>query len=178
MTDFRRLTYFLGLFSFFLLFAVSAFLFVGFVEKQSIPVENVNFKVREKAQALDIWRFAKNGKYRIKARSMVKKDNGVIELTKAQLWVYKTGEPVIYLKADEAYVYPNHNIKANGHVFLKRNNLVIRGISVTWNDKSQIILSKKPFNGSNPKSKFKGKSFVYCSALNKLVAHGVDVWLK
>ena len=178
MVNFKTITYTLGISSFILLFGVSAFIFFGFVEKESIPVGHVKFKVKEKAKALDVWQFTKGGKYRIKARSMIKEKNGVILLFNDELWVYKKGKAPVYIRSDRAYIYPNHDVMALGHVFLKRGALVIKGSSAFWDNRKQIVSSTEPFRGYNDKSKFSGRSFVYYNSKDMLIANGVDIWLK
>ncbi len=178
MVNFRTITQTLGIFSFVLLLGVSAFIFFGFVEKESIPVGHIKFKVKEKASALDIWEFTNNGKYNIKAKKMVKEKNGVILLFNDELWVYKKGKTPVYIRSDKAYIYPNHDVMALGHVFLKRGDLVIEGGSAFWDNRKQTVSSTEPFRGYNDKSKFSGKSFVYYNSKDMLIANGVDIWLK
>ncbi len=178
MTDFKRITRAAGIVSFLLFFGVSALLFFGFVEKETVPVGKVKFYVKEKARSLDIWRFSGSTKYRIKAESMVRKKNNVVYLENVKLWIYQLKEPVIFVSSDRAYVYPNRNVRAKGDVFLRRSDLKIYTDEANWNNEKQILYGNAPFHGYNMKSRFKGKSFLYYSKQDKLIAKGVDIWLK
>ncbi len=178
MVSFKRTTQLLGVFSFFLLLGIFAFLFFGFVEKESLPVGHVHFSVKEKAHTLDIWRFSGDNKYHIVASSMVKQENGVVLLIDDKLWIFEPNKPPAFLRSDKAYIYPNHNVKASGHVFFRRDDLRIYGKTAFWNNKDQVLSSDDAFHGSNKKSKFKGKSFIYFSKVDKLLVNGVDIWIK
>ncbi len=178
MVNFKTITYTLGVSSFILLLGVSAFIFFGFVEKESIPVSHVKFSVKEKAKALDVWEYTSSGKYRVIAKKMVKEKNGVILLFDGELWVYKKGKTPVYIRSDRAYIYPNHDVMALGHVYLKRGDLVINGSSAFWDNRRGIISSEQPFKGYNSKSRFSGRSFVYYNSKDMLIASGVDIWLK
>jgi len=178
MVNFKRATQVLGVFSFFLLLGVFSFLFFGFVEKDSVPISHVHFSVKEKAHSLDIWRFSGNNKYHIIASSMVKQGNGVVLLIDDKLWIFEPNKPPVFIRSDKAYVYPSHDVKAFGHVFFQREDLKIYGEKASWNNKDQILSSNYTFHGSNEKSKFKGKSFIYFTKNDKLLVNGVDIWIK
>jgi len=178
MVNFKTVTYTLGVSSFILLLIIAAFIFFGFVEKESIPVDHVKFKLKEKANSLDVWQFTKSGRYRIKAKKMVKEKNGVILLFDDELWVYKKSKVPVYIRSDTSYIYPNHDVVALGHVFLKKGDLVIRGKSAFWDNRRQVVSSSEPFMGLNSKSKFSGKSFIYYNSRGILVVRGVNLWLK
>ncbi len=178
MVNFKRATQVLGVFSFLLLLGIFGFLFFGFVEKETVPVSHVHFTVKEKAHSLDIWRFSGANKYHIIASSMVKQDNGVVLLIDDKLWIFEPDKPPAFVRSDRAYIYPNHDVKAFGHVFFQREDLKIYGETAFWNSKDQVLSSNDPFHGSSNKSEFKGKSFVYVAKNDKLLVNGVDIWLK
>ncbi|AEA33495.1 LPS export ABC transporter periplasmic protein LptC [Hippea maritima] len=177
MISFKKLTLFSGYLSLALLFGVSAFLFIGFMQKETIKTVNVSFEVKEKALGVDLWRFSKIRKYHIISQEMVKLKNGVLKLIKPKLWVFEPAKPDVFLISNEAVIYPNNDIYAYGDVRLKREDLNIYGDEAKYSSEEKTIESSKPFRGSNKKSNFKGKSFVYYLDSSKLIARGVDIWL-
>ncbi len=181
MLTFKRWTEVLGYAVFFILFLVLALIFFDIVVKQTAVKKEV-VKVDDKAlaNAVDMWKISQNGKkrYRLKAKSMIEKKDGVIILHDAQVWCFEDNKPDIYIKADRAVVYKNNNIDAFGHVFLKRKDLKIYGKSVYWIDNKKIAKSGDSFKGNTQKSLFSGKSFVYYQKKDELTVKGVDIWLR
>ncbi|WP_025209625.1 LPS export ABC transporter periplasmic protein LptC [Hippea sp. KM1] len=178
MVSFKKLTLFSGYFSLSLLFGISAFLFVGFMQKETIKTVDVSFNVKEKASGVDVYKFSKNGKYHIVANRMVKLKNGVVKLIKPKLWVIRPSKPPVLIVSGEALVYPNNDIYASGGVVLKRRDLVIEGDRVSYNSSNNALKSDVPFHGRTDKSKFKGRAFVYYLNDSKLVSRGVSIWLR
>ncbi|WP_022670064.1 LPS export ABC transporter periplasmic protein LptC [Hippea alviniae] len=178
MISFKKLTLLVGYLAFFLFFGVLAFLFLGFVQREVAPQQKVRFEVKEKAKGVDLWRVANNKRYHLIAADMIKRKDGVIELFKPNLWIIEKNKPDVYIKSDKAYVYPNNSVLAKGNVYLKREDLNIKGSDVFYNSKDSTLSSKNAFNGFNKKSKFKGESFVYLINSDILKAKRVDIWLK
>ncbi len=178
MISFKKLTLLFGYFAFFLFFGILIFLFVGFVQREITPQQKVKFEVKEKAKGVDLWKIAAKKRYHLIADNMIKRKNGVVELHKPKLWIIEKGKPDIYIKSDKAYIYPDNNVLAEGNVYLKKEDLNIKGFDAFYNSKASTISSKKPFSGFDRKSKFKGKSFVFLVKRNILKAKKVEIWLK
>ncbi|WP_035588309.1 LPS export ABC transporter periplasmic protein LptC [Hippea jasoniae] len=178
MAFYKKLTLYLGYFSLALLFGVVAFVFVGFMQKDAVINTSVSFKIKEKAKGVDIYRKAKRT-YHIKAVSMEKLKNNVVRLYDPKLWIMPHDkEPITFIKARYALIYPDNDVYAYGGVSLKRSDLNIFSKDARFDAQKDVIYSKNPFSGYNKSSVFKGKSFKYLTKNSELIVWGVDIWLK
>jgi LPS export ABC transporter protein LptC len=181
MITFKRLIKIVGYLTATFLFLILAIIFFGLVTKESIlDFKVVKIESKADAKSINIWRISKDGlkKYRLVASSMVKTKNDLVILNNAELWYFEKNKPDIYLRADKAIVDASNNVNAFGNVYLKRSDLNIYAKEINWLSKKKILKSKKVFRGFSSKSSFFGKNFIYYMQSNKLLAFGVDIWLK
>lgn len=164
-----------------LFFLILFIVFISIITKQIQPEQKiVKINDKAKAESIDIWRLSKDGtkRYRLKASSMQRTKEDTVILNNAELWYFQVKKPTVYLKSDVAKVYKDNDVYAFGHVYLKREDLQLHTNSVRWTDRLKRVEGKEAFKGSSKKSSFSGRSFIYYLSKDKLVAFGVDIWIK